>query len=342
MIPFLKKKFIAILVATVTLTSLIPFTVSAASKDFKEIEEEVSFDMVKVGDLDVTVYEDGRVKGLGKSKSQRISKNERKKILKIMGFSEKEIDTLPEEMQEELLAEGGVKVDSEVEYEPTIYTDLDGVQHVVNEKNKEKIKKIAKKDFEKLQEMGLVNEDVTGDVTIAGTEIGDYEDGDFRGWGYIIYHGIEDSEYEYSYYTKFEWSSRPTLYFTDRVAHAWQYHTTSIRTSADYDVTYFSSSGRKLGSIDYDPDTEQDVYGSLAEIDIDYHEGIHDGYLKDKVRIPKSHKGETGTFVSRYVHSSAPKYVDGFSIGYGPISITIKGANWVYPWRNKFTIGKDY
>ncbi|EST55708.1 hypothetical protein T458_07280 [Brevibacillus panacihumi W25] len=82
MIPFLKKKFIAILVATVTLTSLIPFTVSAASKDFKEIEEEVSFDMVKVGDLDVTVYEDGRVKGLGKSKSQRISKNERKKYLR--------------------------------------------------------------------------------------------------------------------------------------------------------------------------------------------------------------------------------------------------------------------
>ncbi|EST55709.1 hypothetical protein T458_07285 [Brevibacillus panacihumi W25] len=55
-----------------------------------------------------------------------------------MGFSEKEIDTLPEEMQEELLAEGGVKVDSEVEYEPTIYTDLDGVQHVVNEKKQRK------------------------------------------------------------------------------------------------------------------------------------------------------------------------------------------------------------
>ncbi|WP_421617374.1 hypothetical protein ACAF76_000760 [Brevibacillus sp. TJ4] len=259
-----------------------------------------------------------------------------------MGFSEKEIDTLPEGMQEELLAEGGVKVDSEVEYEPTIYTDLDGVQHIVTEKNKEKIKKIAKKDFEKLQEMGLVNEDVAGDVTIAGTDLGDYEEGDFTGWGYIVYHGTKDDEYEYSYYTKFEWSSRPILYFTDRVAHAWQSHTTSIKTTADYDVTYFSRSGRKLGSIDFDPDIDQDVYGSYAEIDIDYHEGIHDGYVRDRVRIPKSHKGETGTFVSRYVHSSAPKYIDGFSIGYGPASITIKGANWVYPWRNTFKIGKDY
>ncbi|QHZ54454.1 hypothetical protein M655_001615 [Brevibacillus sp. NSP2.1] len=82
MFPFSKKKIIASLVATVTLTSLIPFTVGAASKDFKEIEEEVSFDMVKVSDLDVRVYEDGRIKGLGKSKSQNISKNERKKILR--------------------------------------------------------------------------------------------------------------------------------------------------------------------------------------------------------------------------------------------------------------------
>ncbi|MGZ0051585.1 hypothetical protein [Brevibacillus gelatini] len=61
----------------------------------------------------------------------------RKKTLKIMVFSEK-IDTLPEEMQEELIADGGVKVDSEVEYEPTFYTDLDGVEHIVTEKNKEK------------------------------------------------------------------------------------------------------------------------------------------------------------------------------------------------------------
>ncbi|WP_197187113.1 hypothetical protein [Brevibacillus agri] len=81
-VSLFKKKIIASLVATVTLTSLIPFTVGAASKDFKEIEEEVSFDMVKVGDLDVRVYEDGRIKGLGKSKSQNISKNERKKILR--------------------------------------------------------------------------------------------------------------------------------------------------------------------------------------------------------------------------------------------------------------------
>jgi len=342
MLPFARKKIIASLIATVTLTSLITFTVAAASKDFKEIEEAVNFDMVKVGDLDVRVYEDGRVKGLGKSKSEKVPKNDRKKILKIMGFSEKEIDTLPEEMQEELIADGGVKVDSEVEYEPTFYTDLDGVEHIVTEKNKEKIQKIARKDFERLQENELVNKEITGDVKIAGTDLGDYKEGDFKGWGYIVYHGIEDGEYEYSYYTKFEWSSRPILYFTDRVAHAWQSHTTSVKTTADYDVTHFSSSGRKLGSFDFDPDIEQDVYGSMAEIDIDYHEGIHEGYVKDKVRIPKSHKGQTGQFVSKYVHSSAPKYIDGFSIGYGPLSITIKGSNWVYSWRNTFKIGNDY
>lgn len=82
MLPFARKKIIASLIATVTLTSLIPFTVAAASKDFKEIEEAVNFDMVKVGDLDVRVYEDGRVKGLGKSKSEKVPKNDRKKYLR--------------------------------------------------------------------------------------------------------------------------------------------------------------------------------------------------------------------------------------------------------------------
>lgn len=56
-------------------------------------------------------------------------------------------------MQEELIADGGVKVDSEVEYEPTFYTDLDGVEHIVTEKNKEKFKKSQGKilkDYKKM------------------------------------------------------------------------------------------------------------------------------------------------------------------------------------------------
>lgn len=325
---FSKKSFIA-LIATVTLTSPLQLNVSANSKDG---EEKISSKEVQIGDLDVTVYEDGRVKGLGKSK--KLSNKNRKQVLKLMRFTEEEIDSLPEELQNELVSEGGVKVDSKVEDFVHIYTDLDGNDHEVTEENKKEIEKIKKRDYKKIQEMSA-----KGKVIAAGTDLGSETDGDFTGTGHIIYRGIEGNEYGYMYYTKFEWSDRPALYFTDTLGHTWQNHTTSIGSASDYDVRYFNGNGDPLGTIDFEPELDNsDVLGTKGEFDIDYHAGVHYGYIRDRVRIPRTEKGNTGQFASAYAHSWSNANME---LAFRYISIDISGLGDKWSWKNSFEIGTE-
>jgi hypothetical protein len=318
----------------ITLITIIALMTILSSSIFAKgtNENEVGFKIVNVAHVPVTLYDDGRIKGI--ENPSELSKEQRKEILKLMRFTEEEIGGLPEDLQIELLKDGGVKVDSVMENMLHVYTDLDGVDHIVTEENTQEIEQIKARDYKRATK---------GRVKISSTTLNSYSDGKFTGEGIIVYLGTtaDGLEYIYDYKTKFTWSSRPALYYVDTIGQAWQDHTVSVSTSDEYYVKLYSSSGNYLGSIMiglHDIDYSS-VYGTKAKADIDYHDGEHIGWLSDEVRIPVREKGLTGQFASAYGHAWSG--VD-ITATIKMVSVELDGYGDKWSWRNSFEIGQSY
>lgn len=294
---------------------LMPLGGFAKGKDVNEIGSK----KIKVADLVITKYHDGRIKGI--ENPGKLSKEQKKEVLKLMKFSDEEIDEFPEEFQNTLIQSGGVNVGLETETEH-IYTDLNGTDHVITESNIEEINKIKQSDFDTIYKNNKTNKNR---VTPRSTVLKRIDNGIFHGKGSLLYKGLSSTgkEYVYEYTTRFYWDQRPALYFTDVVGHAWQSHTTLIETeTTDYWVSRYSTSGSWLGDVDYGFTVDKSsVYGTKDEVDISYLAGKHYGILTDQVRIPVTNKGTTGQFASAYGHSwSGYPLSIGITIGIAGIS----------------------
>ena len=286
-------------------------------------------EIVKLENVDISIFEDGRIKPINNPES--LTREERTTALKLMEFSDDEIASFPEVLINDLLAEGGVKVELTKEDEVHIYTDLQGNDHIVTPETINQVNEIKKLDYLIIANKYNLNSGVSPFA------MGQQKDGNFTGKGVLTYIGTSSTgkEYEYNYRTAWEWSLMPTLTWTDSIATSWQSHTTSVSTTSDY--TRWAN-----GGFSHDNKVSVDrssVAGTTAKIDIQNAPGRHYGYIQDKVRIPIGNKGNTGQFASAYGHSHVPALPVGINIGgWGSISFS-GGAGDKWSWKNSYTIG---
>ncbi|MGE7271712.1 hypothetical protein ACQKK5_09670 [Brevibacillus panacihumi] len=315
------------------LVSLVPLgSINAESNSAKE---ELSTKKVMIDNVQVNVFDDGRIEGI--KKPENLSMKQRKNILNLMNFTDDEIKQMPDDLQFEFISKGGVKVDTKIEDYVHIYTDLDGNDHIVTEENKKEIAQLRKNDLEKVAtKLGLKayptdysDEEVVDDI--------------FWGYGYVILDGKTSNgvSYKYRYYTRFDWEERPWFYFVDSIAQTWQYHTATYdRPDGLYKVKVYSKSGKTIDTIDvglHDFDQSM-VEGSRAKIDIERHDGRHYGYLRNYVTVPVKHKGELGQFASAYAHSHG---FESITITYRFLGFTFSGFGDKWSWKTRYEIGTD-
>lgn len=274
---------------------------------------------VTVSNVSLTVYNDGRVQGI--STPEKMTEKQKHDVLKLMRFTDEEISSYPDELENDLLKDGGIKIELQQEDYTHTYTDENGVDHIVTPENE--------------AEVNLARQKAQGDSGLI-TTFGSHTEDIFTGTGVLTYLGKTTTEFKYKYRTTFNWSSMPSLRFVDSIGQTWQSHTVSVNTTGDYDRYtngYFDHSDRLELHLN-------NVYGTTADIDIDSHEGRHYGYIEDEVRIPLSQSGLTGQFASAYAHAWYPELIKDISINIGSfMSITINGEGDKWSWKNTFKIG---
>ncbi|MNI53373.1 hypothetical protein D3C73_1082000 [compost metagenome] len=162
-------------------------------------------------------------------------------------------------------------------------------------------------------------------------------DGKFSAHGYVTYQGKSPNamEFEFRYIDAFEWSSSPNYQYTDKIAHAWQAHTTSISSYARTIQTLPGATNDNYLSV-----TSEGAYASSAEIQfVSQVFNNLKGYLVDNVRIPISNSGTTGKYVGAYAH---PWSMLEPSISVGPISVGYGGfIGDEWSWETTYTISSS-
>lgn len=320
-----KKSIIAIVLLVLVLA--IPNAVFGK----KNIKEE-KIRNITVEGMIASVYNDGRVKGINNPES--LNEKQKKELLKLMRFTDEEINEFPDELKNDFLHKGGLKVEVEIEDLEHVYTDLDGVDHVVTAENKKEIEEIKKRDFARINVTKNKSENEVS--RIQDVEFPEFNDDKFTMKGFLTYNGLTSNqqEYKYTYRTYWQWEGRPIFYFVDTVAQAWQNHTISTESSASYMVRRGSDPNFSYFSYGHDGLDFSSLYGTKATINIRNDSGKHYGSLTDEIRIPITHDGETGQWVSGYAHAWT-----GFNIGVTFKAVTINynskpGDKWT--WKNTF------
>lgn len=299
------------------------------STDEITVDTDIVSEIVKLNNVNVSIFEDGRIEPINDPES--LTKEEQTSILKLMKFSDNEIESFPEELINDLLADGGVKVEVTQEDFSHIYTDLQGNDHIVTPETIDEVNEIKLRDSLFIANKFNLNSGVS---TFAMDKV---VDGNFTGKGVLTYVGTTSNgkEYEYKYRTAWEWSLMPTLTFTDSVATSWQSHTTSVGTTSSY-LRYAAGGFSHNNKVSVD---RSNIAGTKATIDIQNAPGRHYGYIEDTVRIPVTNKGTTGAFSSAYGHSWGPGF-SGVSINIARLgSISFSGTGDKWSWRNTYTIG---
>lgn len=285
--------------------------------------------VVKLQNVNVSILDDGRIKPINNPES--LTKEERTSAMKLMKFSNAEIETFSVSLMNDILAEGGVKVELTQEDYTQTYTDLQGNDHIVTPETMEQVNEIKQKDTEFIAKKYNLN---SGIDTLAMEKV---TDGAFTGQGILTYIGKTSNgrEYEYNYRTAFEWSTMPTFTFVDSIATSWQSHTTSMSSSKAYD-RWANGGFSHSNKITLD---RSSVAGTKGSIDLQNAPGRHYGYIEDKVRIPVTQGGTTGSFASAYGHSYVYDLIGGITVNIGAYgSITLNGSGDKWDWRNTFTI----
>lgn len=303
----------------VPLTLLLSFSTAVSAEEsnvLNNLENSTSKMKVSSG-ITIEKYSDGRVKGFESVKN--LNELQKTDILKEMKFTTEEIEKFPSTIVDQIISEGGVKVQLDQKNLKHIYTSLDGTDYIVNEETKDIVAKIKEADMEKLK----------GSSSVGTLAMGDHSEGIFYGYGNLIYHGKVNNnlEYKYSYVTNFDWSQPPFFAVKDKVVVA--YETNATRTGAT-GYNYTNHGNNDGMSLDY---SVYGVEGSINPIDSDY------GYLKVDVNIPVSNQGYAGLFVSGYAHAWTPVPL---SVSIGPASIDLSGVGDKWTWDNYFTIGNSF
>ncbi|PAF33562.1 hypothetical protein [Paenibacillus sp. 7516] len=276
--------------------------------------------------LTIEKRKDGRVVPI--KNTEKLSVTQLESILREMKMSDEVIEKMPRSQKEYYASQGGISIPVETKLKRYFRTS-DGRRLLVTDENKNEIEALRQKEVAK------INNELNTNITIAPLDMGSEADGSFSGKGVLGYVGKSPNatEFEFSYGDDFNFSKNVTYKFTDKIAHAWQSHTTSVR--------YYGEWWRYvLGDLTQKPleiKNEGSVYGRSGAFS---HNGsVADetgGFLVDIVRIPVSYKGTTGKWVTRYSHPWSFIIPD---ISIGPISVDFSsyvGDEW--EWENTFTI----
>jgi|GEM_PF-3712910 hypothetical protein len=278
---------------------------------------------VTLSSVPLTVYNDGRVAGI--NSPENMSQQQKHDVLKLMRFTDEEIAAFPDDLENDLLKDGGIKIElNQYDYTHT-YTDENGIDHIVTPENE--------------AEVNLARQKAAGELALKSggiTPYGSVNEDIFTGTGVLTYLGETSTEFKYKYRTTFNWSSMPSLRFVDSIGQSWQNHTVSIGSTYDYD-RYSNGYFEHKDRVELH---QGNVYGTTADIDLDSHAGRHYGYIEDEVRIPLTYRNTTGQFASAYAHAWYPALIKDISLNIGNyVSITINGEGDKWSWKNTFKIG---
>lgn len=315
------------LLATLVLVIALPVSsLSAFASDSKSTESEMnalSIDsrivQTKVLDpsLSIEKYSDGRVKGI--KNVDNLNENQKKSVLKEMRFGDEEINIMPENLKEELISTGGVKVDLQTENKEE-YHSLDGQTYVMNADNKDLIQKIKEADINRIKnesgpQVSLMNNSIN--------------DGAFSAYHSLFYNGKTSNakEFQYSYLTYYSMGETILPAAVDKVGTAWQVHATRTNAAA---YTYTSPNSYYNTSVNV-----SSVYGTSTS----YVPANVRGYMKNDVNIPVTLVGTTSSFASSYAH---PYTVLSPSVTFGPVSVSFSSfVGPIFTWSSSFTIGNS-
>ncbi|MGE7614756.1 hypothetical protein [Paenibacillus sp. NPDC101420] len=250
-------------------------------------------------------------------------------ILLQMNVKEERIKDMPQSQKEFLASQGGIAAEVETSNIKRYFNSSDGKQYLVTDENKEEIEKLRQSEMKKL------NLESDKNINITPFGMGSDASGSFKAYGSLMYLGKSPNatEFSYAYEDNFSFNSNVTQKFTDKIAHAWQSHTTSIDVRGDYSWYVLNSWGSKNLQFDSGGSTFGRI-GSFTQPSGIFSESK--GYLTDIVRIPVTNKNTTGRWTSKYTH---PWTLVTPSINIGLVSVTIGtfvGDTWV--WDNTFNI----
>ncbi|NOU81597.1 hypothetical protein GC101_22300 [Paenibacillus sp. LMG 31459] len=266
--------------------------------------------------LSVEKYMDGRVVGV--DNVDTLNESQKTKILKEMRFNSEEINAMPEQLKDDLLESGGVKVDINTEISEE-YHSLDGKTYIVDESNKELIQKIKDADLKEIQK-----DSVTSQMQTAKNSV---NDGAFSAYHSLLYSGKTSNakEFVYSYLTYYSMSTTILPGAIDKVGTAWNVNATRTGAVA---YSYLGNSGYQV-SVDV-----SSVYGTSTSY---LPETYTRGYMKNDVNIPVSYVGTTTNFASAYAH---PYALVSPAVSFGPLAVSFSsfiGSQW--SWGSSFTVG---
>ncbi|MPY15642.1 hypothetical protein [Paenibacillus glucanolyticus] len=278
--------------------------------------------------LSIEKKADGRVYPVISSKDSALTSVEQEVILKEMGYTLDEIETMNPSVKQDMAISGGRKVEVEtniVQY----FNSSDGKRYLVTDENREEIEALRQQEAERL------SKELNKKIEVAPlSNMGSTRDGIFSGRGHVSYQGKSPNatEFQFRYTDTFDWSGYPKITYTDTFAHAWQSHSTSV--SSEGRLTSVINGSNYYNNLTINPES---IYGSSTKISLSnkLFETMS-GYIANEVRIPISYKGTTGKFIARYAH---PWTVVQPSIAIGPASISYSGYvgdEWF--WENTFTI----
>lgn len=272
--------------------------------------------------LNIKKFEDGRVKGI--PNAHELNEKQLNIVLKEIGLSDEDIIRIPKELKVAMVKKGGknVLVKSEYTSEYT-YVDPNGKRYEITEHNKERIEEIKKQDLKNIS-----------------LEINSVRDGKFVMYSWVLYQGKTPNgkEHTYSISTFYQWDAIPWFREKDKLAIAWQSHTTPVAGTADGRHIDFPLSG---GSFVYDlPVDVSNLYGTSFTVPMHITAGDSTGIGEQDIRIPVRHTGETATIATKYGHLLIPG--GGIGVSIGPLSIDFSSLGheeWAE--RVSFIIGSD-
>ncbi|MFD2411986.1 hypothetical protein [Paenibacillus rhizoplanae] len=280
-------------------------------------------------DTNVTIEKrvDGRVVPV--ENSQNLTDDQLNSILLQMNISEERINDMLRSQKEFLVSQGGTSVDVETSNVKRYFQSSDGTKHLVTDFNKEKIEDLRQTEMKKL------NLESDKSINVTPFAMGSDGSGSFNGRGSLTYMGKSPNaaEFTYAYEDKWSFNQNVTQKFTDKIAHAWQAHTTSIGHSGGYSWYVLNAWGNKTLSYSNGGSVSGRI-GSFTQPTGIFSESK--GYMADIVRIPVTNVNTTGKWVTKYTH---PWTAITPSINIGIISLSIGTfVGDIWEWENTFTI----
>jgi len=305
----------------------------------------------------VGIYEDGRVEKVDlKNKSEK----QLDLILKKMGFTEEDINSMDLPFKQELASNGGKKVNSINNGYKHSFMAPDGTIKIADGKTLEEVKKKSKEMLDekgssspkiysnnslnkKLQSIPITNNTYTASIVPATSTNDGYDSSNSSWWGksYVVYNGLTDTgaEYRYNFYGYFQWSSRPFWTKKDFLALAWGSKGTKYAPGAksNFWFQYTDVLGTHTASVPVTSDrsqlegTDWSFYWDQAPF------APMGGYGKEEIRVLTSLKNTTFTYGAAYVH---PWYSSSVTVSFYGVGVTVSTGNTdKWTWDESWTIG---